>query len=262
MSDIETFTGGPATPPPLVNWKPFHVPKRGYTEKQYEDYGDGDDLQGRFAVADGASESSFAKQWAKILVEKFLKAPILGEGQWEYWLPQLQRLWCEKVDNIELPWFAQPKADAGAFATLLGLTLEGDGTFRAVAVGDACLFHRRGKGIKYFPIQQSSDFNTTPPLIGSRLPPDDIVRNRKHREYVGTWKPDDVFLLMTDALAAWYMQHCETKRFPPFQIDPTQAPDEDTFRERVEALRSVGKIKDDDVTLVRIEVISESPTLA
>ena len=43
-------------PLPLLSWYSFHVPKRGHTEKEYEDFGDGDDRVGRFAVADGGGE--------------------------------------------------------------------------------------------------------------------------------------------------------------------------------------------------------------
>ena len=262
MSDIETMSGSAPVPVPLLSWQSFHLPKRGYTEKEYEDYGSGDGDTGAFAVADGASESSFAKQWAKVLVEKFLKAPIVHEEQWEHWLPQIQRKWCEKVDKIELPWFAQPKADAGAFATLLGLTIEGDGTWKAVAVGDACLFHRRGKKIQFFPLKRSADFNSSPPLIGSRLPPDDILRNGKHKACMGEWQPDDVFLLMTDALAHWYMQVCESRKSPPSETNPLEAIDNAMFKDRIDALRDTGLIKDDDVTLVRVQVITASPQLA
>ena len=261
MSELETMTGGAPVPPPLLMWRSFHVPKRGYTEKEYEDYGEGDDRRGTFAVADGASESSFAKPWARVLVRKYLQIPIMAEEQWEYWLPPIQKGWCEEVEKMDLPWYAQPKADAGAFATFIGLMFEGDGTWQSVAVGDACLCHRRGNGIKFFPIRQSSDFNTTPPLIGSRLPADDILRNKKHRDCTGKWEPDDVFLLMTDALAAWYIQACESRKFPPLDIDPTEATDDLSFKERIDGLRSEGKIKDDDVTLIRVQVITASPQL-
>src|SRR5205085_12002743 len=168
------------------------------------------------------------------------------------WLPPIQKRWCEEVEKLELPWYAQPKADAGAFATFIGLLLDADGTWQSVAVGDACLFHRRGRGVKFFPIRQSTDFNTTPPLIGARLPADDILRNRKHRSCQGKWEPDDIFLLMSDALAAWYMEVCESRKSPALETDPLEAPDDDTFKQRVEALRSDGRIKDDDVTLIRV----------
>jgi hypothetical protein len=213
-------------------------------------------------VADGASESSFAKQWATILVKKYLQTPIVAEEQWEHWLPQIQKLWCEEVDKLALPWFAQPKADAGAFATFVGLLFEGDGTWESVAVGDACMFQRRGGKVRFFPIKQSADFNTTPPLIGARLPADDILRNGKHRNCTGSWEPGDVFLLMTDALAAWYMQHCEQRRTPPMEIDPVEAESEPVFKGRIESLRDGGALKDDDVTLVRVEVLAVTPGAA
>jgi len=48
------------TKPGLHRWRALGLPKRGHSAEEYEDAFAGDPKVGRFAVADGASESSFA----------------------------------------------------------------------------------------------------------------------------------------------------------------------------------------------------------
>lgn len=47
----------------------FRLHKRGNAPEEYEDAAAADLPAGRFAVADGATESSFAREWAKILAD-------------------------------------------------------------------------------------------------------------------------------------------------------------------------------------------------
>ena len=50
------------------------APKSGNTASEYEDAYAVKPEALRFAVADGASETSFARQWAELLVEGFVQA--------------------------------------------------------------------------------------------------------------------------------------------------------------------------------------------
>ncbi|MGH7226717.1 MAG: hypothetical protein ACRELF_26170, partial [Gemmataceae bacterium] len=59
---------------PLLRWHAFHVHKRGNAPDEYEDAFAGDTAKARFAIADGASESSFAAMWAQLLTEGFITA--------------------------------------------------------------------------------------------------------------------------------------------------------------------------------------------
>src|SRR5258708_5479570 len=102
-----------------LDWHVFHLPKRGHAPEEYEDALAADLALGRFALADGASESSFAAAWARLLVEGFVTA----SGQpWRGldWLPALRQRWVETVEALSLPWYAEIKREEGAFATLLG----------------------------------------------------------------------------------------------------------------------------------------------
>ena len=59
-----------------------------------------DPARGRFAIADGATESSFAGEWARLLVEGFVQTPHAGcWPNWSNWLPTAQQLWLAEVDG-------------------------------------------------------------------------------------------------------------------------------------------------------------------
>src|SRR5688572_24662605 len=121
-------------------------PKRDSTRDECEDAGAMAPEAGRFAVADGAAESAHAGLWACLLANAFVQGADDGPG----------------------PWFLEGRDERGAFATFLGLKIDG-GHWHALAVGDACLFVvRDGRHHLSFPIEHSSQFGNTPLLIGSR----------------------------------------------------------------------------------------------
>ena len=93
---------------------------------------------GRFAIADGASESSFARTWADLLVQGFTG----HTGPWSRWLPAARQSWLDKFQASEFSWYAEEKFLQGAYATFLGVSIhEANHRWRAVAIGDSCLFH-------------------------------------------------------------------------------------------------------------------------
>src|SRR5437660_9780190 len=96
-------------------WHAFHLPKRGHAAEEYEDALAADPATGRFAIADGASESSFAAAWARLLAEGFVGA---SGKPWRDldWLDPLRRRWADAVDGLSLPWYAEMKREEGAFA--------------------------------------------------------------------------------------------------------------------------------------------------
>lgn len=53
----------------------FWLPKGGHSEEDYEDSFAFSIQKRRFAIADGATETSFAKQWAQSLVQAFVSNP-------------------------------------------------------------------------------------------------------------------------------------------------------------------------------------------
>src|SRR5262249_13326262 len=111
-----------------VSAQPYWIPKEGSSEEEYEDaHWPSDQVEGSgasfsFAVADGATEASYSKAWAQILVEAYcnnhLDASHLVES-----LSDLQAKWKESLDTQSLPWYAEEKVRDGAFSSLLGLTI-------------------------------------------------------------------------------------------------------------------------------------------
>jgi hypothetical protein len=226
-------------------WQHFHLPKEGHAPDEYEDAFAGRPAAGRFAVADGASESAFAGTWGRILVRTYVRKG----GPWSDWLPGARRRWRRQVEGRELPWYAEAKAEEGAFAALLAVACT-EGAWEAQAVGDCCLFQVRGDFLRRsFPVRRARDFSTRPNLLGSRSRTTAQVRT-KRTHLRGDWRTGDVLYLMTDALAHWFLSRVEDRGRPWEALREIQTPDE--FVLWVQGLRRVELLRNDDVTLVRI----------
>lgn len=244
----------------------FWTQKEGNQPDEYEDAFwplDVTELRGemlQFAVADGATESSFARKWAKLLVES------VGNGRLELanfsaGLPALQKEWRQWIDGASLPWFADEKARKGAFAALVGLSLanvEHDasiGYWHAWALGDTCLVQLRDDNVVVcFPIERSDQFDNRPYLVGSHSAgAADVVRYASCCN--GTWIAGDVFFLMTDAVAAWFLRSHEAGQRPWTQFENLSgASDTFDFSRWVTQLRESRQIRNDDCTLLRLTV--------
>jgi len=206
----------------------------------------------RCAIADGASESSFAKIWARLLVQAYaggnLCAGSPGAG-----LTPVRAQWASQVGGSRLPWYAEEKAHRGAYAALLGLHLtdvaEGiGGTWTGCAVGDCCLFLvRRNELHTCFPMDSSAEFSRRPTLISTHIDDTSVVPTVRS----GIWHDDDMFLLMTDALAKWFLS-CTERGDKPWRM--LQDVEGDLFAMFISALRDDGTLQNDDVTLVRVVV--------
>ena len=166
----------------------------------------------RCAVSDGATQASFSRLWAKLLVNESVQ-----------YKPSLKRLdnviynaqisWSSQLSKYNLPWNAEAKAKKGAFATLLWLSINKvdatGGTYKALALGDSNLFVIRKESLYLsFPIQDSQDFGNNPILISS-IP----ARNESIKEHIhiadDNWLVGDEFLLATDAMAHFLLKQFE-----------------------------------------------------
>ncbi|HKI30443.1 MAG TPA: protein phosphatase 2C domain-containing protein [Gemmataceae bacterium] len=243
----------PATESPW-RWRAIRLPKHGYPEEECEDAWAADPAAGRFAVADGASECAFAALWARLLADTLVAAP--WPGAVAAWLDAPRRLWLKEVMGLELPWYAEMKRDEGAFATLLGLDLRAPvgnrpGGWRAVAIGDTCLVRvRRRHQVQAFPLSRAADFDNQPSLVGSHdVPPPEPLR------CAGSFRRGDRLLLMTDALAQWFLGDWERGGRPWDAIARllSTARPEEAFAAWIEDLRAAAELRDDDVTLLSID---------
>jgi len=207
----------------------------------------------RVAVSDGATESSFAREWARLLCDEHIRSPIRdGHYLVSRVDERLADLWAGGLAQRDLPWHAREKVKWGAAATFLGLCVLPDGRWRAVAVGDTCLFQfRRGQLLTALPITQSSAFTSRPALVislrgaNARLAPHVSVRE-------GRCDPGDVMILATDALAAWILAAVERGQNPPRTLARHRILQFE-FRRWVARRRNSGDMRDDDVALCWVD---------
>lgn len=251
----------------LVFAQPFWAPKQGNEDSEYEDaFWPRKSIEDRVpcfhcAVADGATETSYAGIWAKQLVRYWCKkgpATVFDPDGFR----DLQQRWSTIVRKRSLPWYAEEKIRLGAFAALLGLVLYDDahregrcGHWQAVAVGDSCLVQMRGEEVLVrFPLAESAAFTNRPHLLSSN--PAYAARVVDHvRNMDGSWQAGDAFYLMTDALAWWFMREAEEGQTPWRVLRDLNTSDEvKPFREWIEALRAERAMRNDDVTLLRVEI--------
>jgi hypothetical protein len=160
-----------------------------------------------------------------------------------------------------MSWYAEMKWHEGAFATFLGVVVE-SGRWRAVAVGDSCLFHIHNRELCCsFPVKRSCDFCCAPSLIGSRgfVPPPSPVGGeglgvRGELQQESDFLEGDRLWLMTDALALWFLHAAELGERPWELLEHllTSPQAAGSFTEWMRALRAGAQIRNDDVTLMAI----------
>jgi serine/threonine protein phosphatase PrpC len=244
---------------------PFWTPKKGNSHAEYEDAYwprmkvETRKTELRFALGDGATETSFSALWAQLLVRGYCRGRLWPENI-EGSLPKLRRQWQRLLNTKELPWFAEEKLRSGAFASIVGLTIsesenaESYGKWRSLAVGDSCLYQvRDDQLLTCFPITRSSDFNSRPILISSV--PESLVKQSHVRQQEGECRSGDTFYLMSDAIACWFLQRIEANERPwEFLRDLDTIDQRRDFTEWIAMLREGRSIKNDDVTVLRISV--------
>jgi hypothetical protein len=247
------------------------VPRAGSDAAQYEDAcaprvtGPRHARRLRFALADGASESMLSGLWADLLVRTWCKArrrslPQILDVASAAWEVELAA-YLEDRERSERPvqWFEEPGLDRGAFATLLGLAFATTGTgqshgeWRAVSLGDTCLFQvRDDELLSAFPIKSSTEFDSAPKLVPSRPEDVDRVLAAVDEEH-GDWRTGDTFFLTTDAIGAWFLRSHE-QGTPPWRVlDRFATPD--TFAVWVDARRKEQSLRNDDATVMRVDVL-------
>ena len=250
-----------------VTTQTFWLPKAGNSDEEYEDAfwpsegSAAQPLQGlRCAVGDGATETSFAGNWARLLTRRWCEEPNCT-GFLES-LSSLQQEWGRQIESIPMAWYAEEKARAGAYSSLLEFSDtapedEGSTDWQAVAVGDSCLFHLSSNVVKCFPLTCSDDFDSRPYLISSVPLDDDQLRENVFLErglcYIG-----DVFYLMTDALACWFLRRNEEGNDIGARLLELDGPEmfQKIINEERAAKDADGQpyLRNDDVTLLRLVI--------
>lgn len=236
----------------------FVLQKEGNSFEECEDTIDFSLESRRFAVSDGATESVYSDFWSQNLVRRFLQGGVFPEaGNFHEWLEPVQEEWKNQIDWDNLPWFTEQKIEHGAYAAFVGIEFssrtqldEGRESlfFKAVAVGDCCLFQvRDNQLIHSFPIRESSLFDNHPHLLSSSPNGNPYLKEQAF-SMTGSCLPGDYFILASDAMACWFLAQWEagekpweTLEFLNEQID---------FEVFVMTQRHEGWLKNDDTALM------------
>lgn len=223
--------------------------KNGITRDEYEDafapvnIDLETDSSFRCAVADGATEASFSREWAQLLVSDFVNSVPIDSTRATFQ---------KQIDGLELDWFAQQKAEMGSFAAIIGLALQPDMSWSAMSIGDCELFHIRGQEIiSRFPHDTSSLFNNSPELCSTLA-----QSGCRPKQSSGKWQHNDEFWLSSDALAMWILQQCESGSDGWQQLKDLQSRDDvERFAHNHRGHANPAKfLRNDDLTLMRIFV--------
>lgn len=225
-------------------------PKAGHAADEYEDASAlaADEWPVRAAVTDGATESAFSGPWARTLAEAYVNDADVMADQ-EAWLSACRLTWAEDTVSVDapLPWYATAKAEEGAHAAFLGVSLQADGAYTAHAVGDCCLLHlREGVLHRAWPMDDPNAFTHHPALLSSR--PDAAVPDVQ--VVTGEVGVGDRLWLATDAVAA-YLLHphraVDLARMSPPKREAT-----------LRAAQANGKLRNDDSTLLTLSFSADA----
>lgn len=254
----------------------YWTPKKGNTLEEYEDAFGCSVEDGRFAIADGATESSFAEIWSSVLTQKFVTDPPEtfppDQNDLQAWVGPLQKEWHANIGWDRLPWFAEEKARKGAFATFLGVQFieeeEEDESmmdklffmfkkakntgprWEALTIGDSNIYQIRGDLLyKSWPMETSEAFTHRPLLLSSNPKGNNGVWS-SFKYFVGDYEEGDTFIMATDAIAKWFLERHE-KREKPWRVLNSLKTDQD-FQNLVADLRKSSKMQNDDTTLINL----------
>ena len=249
----------------LLTTRQFQTAKAGNRPDECEDAsrmwlsGDG---PARLAMCDGASESAFARIWAQILAEALVMRPFdmdhLEAPTLAAWLEPCVNQWNGVVPWGRIPWHGQAKTRAGSLTTFMAMNVEwptddtGALPWQAAAVGDCCLFVVRDGALTVsFPMEESSQFNITPPLVCSN-PANNAGVWSHVRQLRGECLPGDLMILASDALACWILQEHESGGRPWETLLSLDS--ENQWTKWVQAQRIERAMRNDDTTMITVKV--------
>ncbi|MCX8033412.1 MAG: hypothetical protein N3B14_08530 [Thermoleophilia bacterium] len=226
------------------------------------------------AMSDGASSSFLSSAWSSALVEGF------RAQRWVWLLPRLLRPGLEKLllkraresfsrkqaayvqrrleEGGALKWYEEEGLAEGAHATFLGVVFfqrlgNRGGTYVAFATGDTCMFRVTGNRLALsFPLSSASQFSRYPSLLASCPKNGAGLAGPAIETLTARWEKDDLFILVTDALAQWFLAAVEKGRTPWDQICNVGC--QADFEGFVAQLRAEEALADDDASLIYIKL--------
>ncbi len=236
------------------------LPKAGLENVECEDSIGIRSGAGRFCIADGATEAFDSRRWARLLTKHWVLASrsLLTREQLGPWLCALGDCFNAHWQNKKLPWYAEEKARTGAFAAFLGVEFfesAGEFCWQAVALGDSCLIHLKNEQLQCsFPIAEPDRFGYHPILVPSVVARQEAALDRfvikDGRASIG-----DVFLLVSDALAAWYLGALQNSSETAIEFSTALGRgDPQKLQALITECRTSGTLRNDDIAAIRIAI--------
>jgi hypothetical protein len=107
--------------------------------------------------------------------------------------------------------------------------------------------------LKSLPLSDAASFNSAPLLVASDPT---LYRSSAHALVIdsGACQNNDVLFLLSDAVAAWYLEHFEPSDFSRV----LESNDDAAIAAFFENERDAGRIKNDDIAVVRLEIQQRS----
>jgi len=107
-----------------------------------------------------------------------------------------------------------------------------------------------------WPLGASSEFGNSPSLLCSKAASNGAgLAGAGVQNAEGSCQQDTAFYLMTDALSCWFLREHERGAEPWHILADLGTEGAQSFSDLVAGLRSRGEMKNDDVTLLRVEVL-------
>lgn len=253
-----------------ISWFSYSIPKAGNKDSENEDAvfptvgigHNGHNELSTFIVADGATQTSFSGLWANYLTKNCSQSK-LSEFNFLQAVGKAQEEWHQALQDAELPWHAVEKFRLGAFSALAWLEIQYfpvhpvyGFTWRALAVGDCCLFIARNQEIYLsLPLQDPGDFKNTPILIPSKSERMESIKG-KIQTSRGSLIMGDQLILASDAISSWIMRRSQTDRLELLKMIRSikNAKNGSGFSYWINGLRKSGELKNDDTSLILIEL--------
>jgi len=245
---------------PTLQVRQYLLPKRAHTLSECED-AVGINVTGhRFAITDGATEAFDARNWAQRLAQNWVQSETTSSvAEFSNWLAAEGRSLHDSWNALILPWYSEEKARGGSFAAFVGVELEPaprSWQWRAIILGDSCLFHCRGQElIKKLPLNNSASFGSNPILAASHPSVQSAALEHVVVE-AGVMMLGDQLLLLTDGVAAWYLLMDENGDLATRSAFTRLLRNEDSagLTQLFESERTSGRLKDDDIAIISLEV--------
>jgi hypothetical protein len=244
----------------------FWQQKAGNSALEWEDAaGSSDGRSARFIVVDGATEAYDSLRWVDQLVTSFLDAgPKVAPSEVGGWFESMQRQWVSQAPAQFASVIEEYKfRNDGSFATFIGgelVDLDGpQPRWEAAALGDTVLFHvRADQLVAHFPALSVDDFGLVPDGVDTR--PAALPQMMRHLAFGrGSLRAGDLLFVATDAFAHWILHQAAIDQSALWTV-LTGLDHHATFAELVADQRGAGRLRNDDVTLLRIRIADAPPT--